>query len=114
MDAASETKTSLCDRCRSPGRCCTGLALSATGAGPDWMRGRHSLEVYAALATAWHGEGKLGLPFLPLMRREDGTWRFWCPVLGRDGRCGDYANRPDLCRAYEAGSDRLCAMHGAC
>ena len=53
----------------------------------------------------------VGLPFMPLMTRPDGRWLLWCPVLGRDGRCTDYENRPALCRSFEAGSDPLCAMH---
>jgi hypothetical protein len=31
---------------------------------------------------------------------------------GEDGRCGDYGNRPHLCREFAAGSDPLCTMFG--
>jgi Fe-S-cluster containining protein len=54
-----------------------------------------------------------GLPFLPLMKFQgEGAmyWQWWCPKLTRDGRCGDYENRPKLCRDYQAGDDRLCAL----
>jgi Fe-S-cluster containining protein len=54
----------------------------------------------------------IGLPFMPLYKRPMGVWRFWCPVLDiKTGRCGDYENRPALCKSYRAGSDTLCAMH---
>lgn len=51
------------------------------------------------------------LPMLkPLFKGKHG-WVIWCKNLGRDGRCTDYANRPDLCRSFEPGSDRLCCLH---
>lgn len=121
---------SLCDACRAPGRCCTGFYLQ----NGDFGRGRPALEVLVELATAWTGTApmlgavrvhptfdltaiediQVGMPFMPLMRRPaDGAWRFWCPVLRADGRCGDYENRPALCRDYQAGSDKLCAEFDA-
>lgn len=65
------------------------------------------LEVYAKLASSyWNAQ-----PLMPLYQRvSDGCWYFWCPELTREGRCGDYPNRPDLCRSYEPMSDRLCVM----
>lgn len=99
---------SLCDTCRNPGRCCSGFLLNG-GAWP--ARAAHPLEVLAELATVNIRE-TIGLPFMPLYRRAaDGAWLFWCPNLGRDGRCTVYENRPLMCREYEAGSDPLCAEH---
>lgn len=91
-----------------------------------------ALEVLVELASTWHGylpgpaggafrirhtgelldraeNVQLGLPFMPLSHAENGAWRFWCPLLGRDGRCTDYENRPALCRTYQSGEDALCA-----
>ncbi len=98
-----------CDRCRLPGRCCTGLGLSASGVVADWMRGAHPLDVMVALATLWNGGEQLGLPFMPLWRKPDGLWSFWCPQLTRSGRCSDHENRPDICRGFRAGQETLCA-----
>lgn len=97
--------TLLCDNCKRPGRCCSGFALNFV------HQPETNLEALVALATAWPSNGALGLPFMPLWRTRAHHWLYWCPLLGRDGRCTDYENRPDLCRTYQAGSDMLCAMH---
>jgi Fe-S-cluster containining protein len=60
---------------------------------------------------AEHVAMKNGLPFRPLDQDEKGTWRYWCLNLLPNGRCGDYENRPGLCRLYVAGSDGLCVHH---
>ena len=123
---------SLCDTCRAPGRCCTGFVLG----GGDFARGETMLGALVALATVEHygpmdwsripsrkpGETleqytdrlpvqsrHVGLPFMPLHVDRYGSWQFWCPLLGRDGRCTDYENRPPLCREYQPGTDKLCA-----
>ena len=117
----------LCDACARPDQCCTGFELN----GGSFGAGETALEMLvrmATITTATNADanpavvlGKqpppeydhvmVGLPFMPLMKRPDGRWLLWCPVLGRDGRCTDYENRPALCRSFEAGSDPLCAMH---
>ena len=96
---------SLCDKCRLQGRCCIGVALG----GGEWMKGSTTLEVIAALVQ--HDPlGRLALPFLPLWRSK-GVWMFWCPLLGRDGRCTSYGYRPTVCIEYPPGLDELCAEH---
>lgn len=92
------TGTTRCGTCAVPGHCCRSFYLSL----PPWDR--TPLEVLAFMAA-------YGAPFMPLFRSEGGTWRFWCPNLGRDGRCTDYDNRPDTCRVYEPESDPLCVHH---
>jgi Fe-S-cluster containining protein len=89
----------LCDGCRAPGACCRILSL----AGEEGPLGPRSslLEISALLATA-------ALPFVPLVRLDDGVVLFWCPHLGRDGRCGEYDHRPELCRDYREGSGVIC------
>lgn len=118
-----------CDSCRLPGRCCTGFVLDQGTFGGHM----HVLEVLVELATTWHAmDGQwpvrlrgsappaphlqhvqVGLPFMPLGLSAAGAWRFWCPLLDRSGRCGDYENRPALCRAFAAGSDPLCIEYDA-
>jgi Fe-S-cluster containining protein len=71
------------------------------------------LEVYVRLARSFDGDGTStnnAGPIMPLWRRPDGRWLFWCPVLTREGRCGDHAHRPGLCRTYEPMSDGLCVL----
>lgn len=113
---------SLCDTCKQPGACCNDMVLhDARGSltvweGDDWRE--------QAAATI---ENRLpGAPFIPirLVRaegarrdtaapegREYGTVRWGCRNITPEGRCGDYENRPQLCRNYEAGSDPLCVMY---
>jgi Fe-S-cluster containining protein len=102
----------LCARCRKPGHCCTGFHL---GAG-DFAKGGTFLEALIAAATVLHDASdgqhvQLGVPFLPLHQHQNGAWMWWCPNLGRDGRCVIYEDRPGLCRDYAPGQDRLCIMH---
>lgn len=103
---------SLCDNCFSPGACCKGFTF------PDktfWFDD-NELSVYECLAKE-DSSGRL-LPFV-LLRRGDDSWidedtgrpyghyHFWCPLL-KNGRCGDYQNRPAVCRNYEPASCGLC------
>lgn len=100
---------SLCETCRAPGACCSGFGLNITFKADGWME-------QAAIDMA-----ERGLPFVPIapifgdggMRLPEGhvPVRFRCTLLGSDGRCGDYENRPDLCRHYEPASDPLCAEY---
>lgn len=103
---------SLCDVCRNPGQCCKSFNLTSHARQSD--------------LTLWDDEDKTaqirahGLPFEvsetvsthidPESGRSYSLHRFSCPILKPDGRCGDYANRPQLCRDYRAGSDGICAM----
>lgn len=115
---------SLCDQCAVPGMCCREIRLSTSYiAGPE---GTTALEALAWLAACVPSEGELGLPFLPLRRELHPLgiplgwtdcpvvheWVFSCPILAPDGRCGDYENRPNLCRTFEPGTDEPCAMTG--
>lgn len=81
-----------------------------------------ALEALLVLAMAYtpdcNGQPKLGLPFLPLFRgtnRNVGldvprNWTLWCPLLGKDGRCTDYAHRPLLCATFLPATDALCVL----
>lgn len=56
---------------------------------------------------------RYGLPFRPLRQTEEARWRWWCTNLLPSGRCGDYENRPEVCRIFVAGSDPLCVHYWA-
>ena len=99
----------LCDSCMKPGACCDGLALSG-GRQPFDAGNPMSFEVAEHLAMS------ANLPFRPLaLVKPDGDdrphWRWWCTALSPEGRCTIYAERPQLCRNYQAGSDPLCVHH---
>ncbi len=96
-------RESMCDSCMKPGHCCRSVFLTGGPFG-DPM----SFEKVEHELMRWK------LPFRPLEYREDEhRWRFWCPNLQRDGRCGDYENRPQLCRDYEPGREGLCVHYWA-
>lgn len=76
------------------------------------------------LDVDWQAEGRAfaaanALPFQPIAVRSQwkspegrdyGSLIWSSPNVSDAGRCGIYETRPDLCRQYEAGSDRLCVM----
>lgn len=103
---------SLCDTCHSPGACCKSLYLTGGNSRDGYFDGLNmSRDEAEDLAQRY------ALPFVPLhteMRHEaDGApkgwaWRWSCPELTPEGRCSIYANRPDLCRRYQAMDDDLC------
>jgi len=90
---------SLCDICTRPGRCCSGFTLNI---GDDHQV--HPLYILVRMVRA-------GVPFLPWYKAPKGYWRFWCPLLTEDGRCGEYNDRPFTCRHYQPLEDGLCAMY---
>ena len=99
---------SLCENCGDPGRCCKDIKLTRKAFG-----GITKLECLVILATIEHPDPHMlntGLPFLPEYVGEDEQWRFSCPRLREDGRCGDYENRPNLCRTFVPGAHHPCVM----
>ena len=100
--------TSLCDKCRLPGRCCSGFGVN------DRYNRLTTLEVLADLVSIdKNSTGNwLGLPFVPLYRTPKGKWLLWCPLLDSNGRCSIYEDRPMYpCVDYKPGQDLLCVMH---
>lgn len=102
----------LCGNCSDPGMCCREIRLYSRN---DRAFGDAAtvLEAYVALATVVHADEWMfdtGLPFVPERRDPDGTWVMSCPRLTPEGRCGDYENRPRLCRTFTPGNDWPCAM----
>lgn len=100
---------SACDTCRQPGHCCVGFHLNLSGL--DDMPMEEAAARVAQLTSPAEDGRMVPTPFLPLWHDPAGRWRWWCPVLQRDGRCGDYANRPEPCHLYQPGTDRLCAEY---
>lgn len=106
---------SACDTCPKPGSCCNDFQL----------HGKTTTTVFPE--NDWEGRASIWLkrhelPFLPLRIDRDATFtdpvpdghvaiRYMCPKLSPEGRCGDYENRPPLCRDYQPGQDRLCAVY---
>jgi Fe-S-cluster containining protein len=99
---------SVCDSCFVPGNCCRAVILSGD---PRVATVETALEAIVQMA-AQSGFEEHPLSFMPLYRRRDGNWVWWCFNLLPNGRCGDYANRPHACRTYEAGTDDLCVHYG--
>lgn len=106
---------SACDTCPKPGACCHDFVLN----GSAGTRG------LSFPADKWMVEGigfaeRRGVPFIPL-RVDDGpnstsadgfvAIRWKCPLVTPEGRCRDYENRPQLCRDYQPGDDRLCVLY---
>lgn len=104
---------SLCDTCPRPGACCHGFPLS------------RSLPIAEGVGAAIGLCAKEGLPFYPIGTFDDDPkyrgahwpvpdgeqiWTFACTNLTAEGRCGDYENRPLLCRIYTPLSHG-CALH---
>ena len=106
---------SVCDSCIKPGSCCKGLYLSAEPSSSlSFWADEHPLAALVRMV-------EMDLPFVPAKvahrytdeasGREYVTYRYDCTMLGDDGRCTIYEDRPQLCRAYEPKSDALCIMH---
>lgn len=92
---------STCDTCREPGHCCKFLHLTLSKEWVEWI-GESPLLALTAMAIQW-------LPFVPAAKNaSDGDPMWACPILDSNGRCGDYENRPELCRHYQAHDDHLC------
>ena len=101
-------QSDICQRCVTPGHCCTGFNLSNS---------EHPL-------VFWDDEPIPDKPpFVPTQRwgqwtaesgadagRTYSAWDWRCTLLRSDGRCGDYENRPQLCRDYVPLTDHLCIM----
>lgn len=96
---------SPCETCSRPGECCKNFVLSPNFPEPDWQSASRSLLdrnglTYFRIEEAVRSE---------LTNRGHVAIRCSCLLLGDDGRCRDYENRPVVCRLYRPLSDNLCA-----
>lgn len=96
-------RETMCDSCMSPGACCKRLFLTGGRLG-------FRFEQPMTREVAEHEAMRQGLPFVPA-DSENGIWRWTCPALQDDGRCGIYESRPEVCRRYEPGRDPLCVHY---
>lgn len=105
----STLPVALCDICTDPGRCCRKFVLNrgADGLVTHWddepLVIPNDLPFEFADKHSTHVDAESG-------RTYSAYW-YSCPKLGPGGRCTIYAERPQLCRDYAAGSDGLCAMY---
>jgi Fe-S-cluster containining protein len=110
---------SLCDTCTKPGACCRDIPIFAPGGWGNFYPQDWPENAAAQLETKMpsHPFIPLRLEMFPAERLSPdakgpyGMGRWSCTNLTAEGLCGDYENRPQLCRDYQAGSDRLCVMY---
>lgn len=104
-EAKKLKSTISCSRCIDPGMCCRAFPLNETfpyGSLPStimkWLRSK-KLNFFRPLRRShvWTAEGKVWE-----------QWQFNCTRLLKNGRCGAYKDRPELCKVYEPGSDMMC------
>lgn len=95
--------TNLCDICPKPGQCCRSFVLHLNG------------EAFGEVETATQANVQMairGFPFLATGKVEGyANFSFMCPMLGMDGRCTIYENRPMTCRIYKPASDPMCVFY---
>lgn len=105
---------SLCSVCAKPGSCCSDFGLFASDgslAATFWK-------------TSWREDAadflaERGLPYTPDRIAsehvaDDGeiyvAVGYRCAHLLPNGLCGIYATRPDICRTFTPGTNKLCVM----
>lgn len=108
----------LCDACYRPGNCCKDIRLSRGSESitfwlnepiePQVSAQDENLKnhpfVFDRVEEQWFSEKE---------KQPYGTVVFQCKNLLPNGRCGDYKNRPLLCKMYKAGSCQICIHHTA-
>lgn len=103
--------SSICDTCIEPGACCKKLVLHVNGRPLLYDKENWIEDAKKKMADR-------GYSFLTPIEKEDHPVfrdnvivKFSCQLLGEDGRCNDYANRPGFCRSYTPGVEELCVMY---
>lgn len=111
-----------CEECRDPGACCRAIPISQRF--PVDMSREHVAMYTAEGMDAF--TGVVNAEPMPMMKplrivsriSKRGahkphmvTWLFECENLTPEGRCGNYDNRPKMCRVFEPGSSTLCVEY---
>lgn len=86
--------------CRQCGQCCQQIQIQQ---GRSWLRSRRQFRTLVRRQPEYDR-------FVISGRDGSGCLLFCCRCLQPDGRCGDYANRPDICRQFP---DRRLPQTGA-
>jgi len=111
-----------CDTCKTPGNCCSGFTLNFDVDEADWKLQAevklksHGIDYWRPVRISrtsvhlqTHSSGKPFQEYKLLPGRV--RVMFSCDRLTKEGKCGDYENRPITCKDYEPGYDPLCAMY---
>lgn len=97
---------SICESCRIKGNCCKGFMLNfIINKSENWEEELNSwLKV---------NETEFLIPRRAPYNDTEKTlgFRFDCSLLGEDGLCKDYENRPDMCKLYQPQEDALCCEY---
>lgn len=130
--AECSSRMSLCDHCFAPGQCCRQITFyGGEGETSDPSNERTwwlDEPIEPQLRDGMHQEEDANRPIpfeidtvtkvwtVDNIASEDtdrpyGHIIFKCRNLLPNGRCGDYDNRPWLCRQFEPASDRLCVHY---
>jgi Fe-S-cluster containining protein len=109
----------LCDKCFDPGHCCREFWLNVNFWDDESVT-NEKLRQYSSERSP----GNRHAPFEPVRKvdKYSGTkheetgrtysqWYWRCPALTSTGKCGIYADRPELCRSYEPASSELCVHY---
>ena len=103
------TTESLCDKCFAPGTCCKRLRLSKGGDEVTfWDDEPEAVQTFLDGQKAPFEVIETLGPWPDEAGRLYSAKTFGCPKLLPNGRCGDYENRPEICRIFEPASDQLC------
>ena len=65
-------------------------------------------------SPAWQDMFYIIAMLIPVGKGRDGTERFTCTHLSKDGQCMDYKNRPQICREFGVVASNACILIGDC
>lgn len=100
----------FCSICPDPGHCCRQFVLQQIYWKDEGLDGAQKrLEMYGVpfLVTGWGPQ-----TWTDKAGREYAFITATCPKVTEEGLCSIYETRPETCRNFAAGSDRLCVFVG--
>jgi len=95
--------------CPDLGACCRKLALWVKGT--PWPATEDPIEAQDMIDN--YPDGALPFELLAHAQTTTGThaWYLRCKMVRRDGLCGIYEHRPEVCRSFQQENDCLCVLH---